>query len=244
MTSGRCSTSRTTTAPPLRARRPGRARRRGDRPAARAARTLGRGGGPALRPRRRAARRAGRGRRRDGDGDVVARHVPGLLAGHALPLARDGRRPGLRVGQRRRGRPGGRPRCRRLRPLARPRRPRVAPVVGRLRDLPRPVRLERPRGRAAAVGGPARLGRAADRPRARDALRVVRRRPARGRAAARPRRAAGSERYLPDPGLPGRQHASLRRLGVRHGRPAARRRRGASPARAPASGAASASSAT
>ena len=64
---------------------------------------------------------------------------------------------------------------------------------------------------AARLGDPARLGRAPDRTRARDAVRVVRRRPARDRGAARPPRRARRERPLPHPGLPGAEHASLRR---------------------------------
>ena len=47
------------------------------------------------------------------------------------------------------------------------------------------------------------------------------------RAAPRPRRAPRRHRDLPDPVLPGRQHAPLRRELVRPRRPAARRRRGA-----------------
>ena len=57
--------------------------------------------------------------------------------------------------------------------------------------------------------------------------RVVRRRPARDRAAARPRRGARRERGLPHADLPGREHAPLRRPRARPRRPAARRRRGA-----------------
>ena len=62
--------------------------------------------------------------------------------------------------------------------------------------------------------------------------RVVRRRPARDRAAPRPPRVARREPHLPDAVLPGRQHAPLRRVELRPRRPAARRRRRASLAHA------------
>ena len=64
-------------------------------------------------------------------------------------------------------------------------RARLASRVGRVRGLPGPLRVVRARRRAAGVGGPARLGRASDRAWAGDAVRVVRRRPRRSRAAPR-----------------------------------------------------------
>ncbi len=79
------------------------------------------------------------------------------------------------------------------------------------------------RRHAAGVGDPARLGRAPDRARARDAGRVVRRRSPRDRGAPRPPDVARSERALRHSGLPRAKHASLRRHHVRLRRPAARR---------------------
>ena len=118
-------------------------------------------------------------------------------------------------------------RRRRLRPLARPRRPGLAPRLGRLRDLPRPLRSSgtRPtRPPIPRLGSPSRLGRTADRARPGHATRVVRRRPRRDRAAPRPHRGARRQRPLPDADLPGREHPSLRRGELRRSRPAARRR--------------------
>ena len=115
---------------------------------------------------------------------------------------------------------------RRLRAVAR-RRAGLASLVRRLRDLSRPLRDLGARRGSAGLGGPARLERAADRTRAEHAARVVRRRPARNRAAARLHRTARSERALPDADLSREQYAPIRRDELRPCRPAARRRRGA-----------------
>ena len=78
--------------------------------------------------------------------------------GHPLPLAALGRRRRLRLGERPGpGRPRG-PRRRRLRPRARRGRPGLAPRLGRLRDLPRPVRRRRARRRARPTGRCRRAG--------------------------------------------------------------------------------------
>ena len=66
------------------------------------------------------------------------------------------------------------------------------------------------RGRGAGLGG-ARGWDERRGPRTRHAVRVLRRRPRRDRAAARPHRVARRERALPDAVLPGRQHPPLRR---------------------------------
>ena len=153
-------------------------------------------------------------------------------AGRSLPLAPRRRRHRLRLARRPRGlghRGLGR---RRLRVPARSGRARLARVVGRLRDLPRPLRVER-RGvrRRRDVGGAARLGPAAGGPRQEHVARVVRRRPARASSSTSTTSRARRERHLHDAVLPGRQHAPLRRVVVRPRRPAARRRRGAAFAR-------------
>ena len=67
------------------------------------------------------------------------------------------------------------------------------------------------RRRGARLGGPPRLGRAADRPRARRRRSSSTAATCRDRAAPRPHRVARRERDLPDAVLPGRQHAPLRR---------------------------------
>ena len=102
----------------------------------------------------------------------------------------------------------------------------LAPRVGRLRDLPRPLRLVRrsppsgPTGRSREPGTSCPTGRGRA-----DAVRALRRRPARDRAAPRPHRVARRERDLPDAVLPGQLVAPLRRDHLRARRSAARRRR-------------------
>ena len=153
----------------------------------------------------------------------MACNLPGLEPLGALPLA-DRARERLHLAQRDRpGRPRS-PRRRRLRPLARPGRPRLAPGLGRLRDLPRPLCGEWKRLRPARLGGSSRLGRAADRARPRHPARVVRRRPRRDRAAPGSHRAPRRIRPLPDADLPRREHPPLRRGELRGGRSAPRGR--------------------
>ena len=107
----------------------------------------------------------------------------GLEPVRALPLA--GRGPErLHLAERDRACRPRSSRRRRLRPLARPGRARLAPGLRGVRDLPRPLRGERHRVRPARLGRPARMGRAADRARPRHPARVVRRRPRRDRGSA------------------------------------------------------------
>ena len=129
-----------------------------------------------------------------------------------------------RVGQRRRGRPGGRPDADDFVLSLDPGGP--SGTCRRSSEIFPDRFASSGSGSSRRRGRSARLGQAADRPRARDACEWFGG-DLRGSSSGSTTSAAGSERYLPDPGLPGRQHASLRRLVVRHGRPAARRRRGA-----------------
>ena len=130
-----------------------------------------------------------------------------LLAGGDAGYAwLNGRGPRAHRGRRRRRLPAG----------ARSRRTGVAHELRRLRDLSRPFRLERGGARCAAVGRAPRLGRAARRPRAEHATRVVRRRPDGRRAAPRPHRAGRRERHLHDAVLPRRQHTPVRRSSFDH----------------------------
>ena len=78
---------------------------------------------------------------------------------------------------------------------------------------------------APGLGRAARMGRAPGRT-LELAVRVVRRRPARHRGAARPHRVSRRVGRLPDPDLPSRHRPPLRREHLRAHRPAARRRRG------------------
>ena len=146
----------------LRARAPGRARRHCDRAAACSARHDGRRGRAPFRRRRRAAERQGGPRRGDGDRRLVPRDLHDRQPVDALPLAALGRHGRVFLGQRPRCRPARRSRRRRLRAHDRSGRPGLAPRLGRLRDLPRPLRDQRRRRRGAGLGGSARLGRAAD----------------------------------------------------------------------------------
>ena len=104
---------------------------------------------------------------------------------------------------------------------------------GDLPDLPGPVRPlgRRRRPDRAGLGDPVRLGHPGHRARPGDAAPVLRRRPGRHHRAAGPPGPARRQHRLPDPGLPGPLQPPLRRGRLRPRRPAARRGRGAGPAR-------------
>ncbi len=161
----------------------------------------------------------------------MARRLRGRQPRRPVPLAALRRRRRLLVGQRPRPRRSRRPRRGRLPHDDRRAGPRLAPALGRVPDLPRPLRDHGRRARAAAVGQNEAVGRAADRPRLRQPVRLLRRRPAGRGAAPRPRRAPRRRRDLPDADLPGRHLAPVRLGDLRPDRPAARRRRGAALAR-------------
>ena len=146
---------------------------------------------------------------------------------HVVPLGARRRRPRLRVGERR-GRVAhdiaGR---RRLRALARPGGRNGTSSRSSTRSSPTASRTTGLDAAPPGVGGAARLGRAADRPRAGHAARALRRRP------------RGIEQHLDHveqlganviyltPIFPADEHPPLRRDHLRPRRPAARRRRGA-----------------
>ena len=131
---------------------------------------------------------------------------------HAVPLA--ARRAARAAGRWLNGIGPARPRVagrRRLRPLARRRARRGTSRRSSTRSSPTVSRRRGARSRSARLGGSARVGRAADRPRPEHAARVVRRRPARDRGSASTTSSARRQRALPDADLPGGQHAPLRR---------------------------------
>ncbi len=130
----------------------------------------------------------------------------------ALSLPALGRRRGLRLGERARddrARGCGR---RRFRDRSRRLGAGLAPGVGRLRDLPDRFARRGRRG-TTRLGDRPRAGTGYRRPGPADAVRALRRRPARRRAAPRPHRVARGERDLPDAVLPrrARRTATTRR---------------------------------